>query len=356
MNYSRRVIVDFDDTLAHTLNRNWESAEPNQPLINKLNSLVDSGWVVDIYTARGSISCKTRQEADEKYRQQIESWLNRHNVKYNMLSFDKPLGVFYIDDKAHTPESFLDLEIRDLRGLSGASVYSDGKLVHKTDKNTPSVVEWFNTANSIGILTPRIHTVIGDTLSMEYIENVPRFFESNSRVAMGLIFDVIDRFSNISVEQDMFTFTDYLYRIEDHIKLIENDAHKQICEVAFEQVANEYLPYSFAHGDFGITNLLFTPLRQLYLIDPITTTFTSPVIDLAKLCASLLLNGYDKNYHDTLYACIWYTNRTLNSFLPFVLSELIRVYKYHPDKDFVFSLIEDLLNTLEFYEYYEEYF
>jgi thiamine kinase-like enzyme len=184
---------------------------------------------------------------------------------------------------------------------------------------------------------------------MEYIDNVPRFFENNSRVAMGLIFDVIDRFGNISVEQDMFTFTDYLYRIEDHIKLIENDAHKQICEVAFELVSEEYLPYSFAHGDFGITNLLFTSLRQLYIIDPITTTFTNPVLDLAKLCASLLLNGYDKNYYDTVDACIWYTDRTYNTFLPFVLSELIRVYKYHPDKDFVFSLIEDQLSVVEIY-------
>lgn len=102
---SNKIIVDFDDTLClHTEEKsNIENGKPNTELIKKLNQLYDLGYYIYIYTARGHISAPDRQIAEYKYRHIIEKWLNDHNVKYHIISFQKPLGIYYIDDKAIRP-------------------------------------------------------------------------------------------------------------------------------------------------------------------------------------------------------------------------------------------------------------
>lgn len=177
--HSTTVIVDFDDTLAITLNRDWENAKPNQPLIDKLVQLKGSGWTVHVVTARGQLSCKGDSDAaDKKYRTQIEKWLDTHGVPYDSLSFQKKLGAYYIDDKGITPEDFIERVSRvPLKGgWSGATVVRDmhTNTVLKTAKNTANAVLWYNGAEqNMGgkFYVPKIHTVIGDTIRMEYIED-----------------------------------------------------------------------------------------------------------------------------------------------------------------------------------------
>ena len=53
--YHKRIVVDFDDTLAFHQNRKFDEALPNKPLIEKLNNLHSEDWQIDIFTARGSI-------------------------------------------------------------------------------------------------------------------------------------------------------------------------------------------------------------------------------------------------------------------------------------------------------------
>ncbi len=104
---TNRIVCDFDDTLAMVKDRDWENATPNLKLIEKLNRLYDEGWTIDIFTARGSISCNSYTERLENNFKQIEDWLKKHNVKYHTLSFDKPYAEYYIDDKAIKPEEFI---------------------------------------------------------------------------------------------------------------------------------------------------------------------------------------------------------------------------------------------------------
>lgn len=112
--YSKVIIVDFDDTLclhAGYDKSNINKGEPNLPLILKLNELFDRGYSIQIYTARGHISSMTRKEADEKYRSIIQEWLQKYGVKYSHLTFNKPLGIIYIDDKSVRPD---ELDLIDL--------------------------------------------------------------------------------------------------------------------------------------------------------------------------------------------------------------------------------------------------
>jgi histidinol phosphatase-like enzyme len=108
------IIVDFDETLAlfdgDTSAKNIPYARPNTKLINALNALYDGGYEIHIYTARGHFSANSREEAQHKYSTVITQWLTKNGVKFNILSFNKPLGVYYIDDKAIRPDEIDILE------------------------------------------------------------------------------------------------------------------------------------------------------------------------------------------------------------------------------------------------------
>jgi len=102
------IVVDFDDTLAlyegSRAAENIPTAKPNMPLINKLNYLSRSGFEIHIYTARGHISANSREDAKHKYESIIKQWLRKWKVSYDLLSFEKPYAVYYIDDKSVRPD------------------------------------------------------------------------------------------------------------------------------------------------------------------------------------------------------------------------------------------------------------
>ena len=112
-NNMKRIVIDFDDTISIAVNRNWHDAVPNGPVVAKMRELKQQGWTIDIFTARGSISCKSRNEASRKYRMDIINWLQRYDVPFDGLSFDKPLATYYVDDKAMLPHEFANLEIEN---------------------------------------------------------------------------------------------------------------------------------------------------------------------------------------------------------------------------------------------------
>tara|TARA_R110000822_G_scaffold79457_2_gene189993 strand:- start:130 stop:1164 length:1035 start_codon:yes stop_codon:yes gene_type:complete len=338
MEHNKRLIVDFDDTLAHTKNRDWENAEPNWPLINKLNDLSNSGWTVDIFTARGSISCSSREEAAEKYSLQIRDWLSNNNVKYNTLSFNKPLGAYYIDDKGISPEDFITTDIRQLEGgLSGSDIYTDGKLVHKTDTNALAVQQWFSDVDSC-LLTPKIERVVGDTITMEYIDHDEDFFINNFYVSLALIQESLDSMKRIP-NSSPFIFSSYCDRIEDHAHLAQVHLYVEVVEL-LRTIWN--LNSSFSHGDFGIKNMLFTEEHnELVLIDPIPNMFGCTELDVAKFLASLRVNYPRMDRWDMAFKTLaTYNNIELDLLSVLTAAELIRIHKYHPEKEFIMEQVK----------------
>lgn len=337
MKHHKRIVLDYDDTLSFAVNRDWLNAEPNRPLIKKTNKLYDDGWIVDVYTARGSLSCSSRQEADEKYREDMEIWLNKHGVKYHNLSFDKPLAAYYIDDKSVTPEQFLEIDIRPLQGgLTGADIFTDGKYVHKTAENSHEVNQWFSEVQGI-VNVPKVERIVGNTITMEYIDHNKLFFAENQYLALGLIQDTLEKLKTIKTEFTTSTFKDYADRINEHCSLAGSPfMFKQIVY----RLAEMNLKKTFSHGDFGITNLLFKD-KSLYLIDPIPSVFGCTELDSAKLVASLYINEYSTQQRKTtLEAMALYNRMPLDKFKTLVCSEIIRVYKYHPDKQFIMDCVE----------------
>ena len=114
--YKKLIVVDFDDTLCiHPKNNksDIENGLPNVNLINQLNDLYDQGYNIEIHTARGHFSCESRYHAELIYRPIIEEWLEKNEVKYDLLNFNKPYGIIYIDDKAVRPN-----ELNKIKELS----------------------------------------------------------------------------------------------------------------------------------------------------------------------------------------------------------------------------------------------
>lgn len=333
--YHKRIVCDFDDTLAFHEGRDFDNALPNIDLISKLNDLYDQGWQIDIFTARGSISCKTREEARQKYEAGMKAWLEKHRVKYHMLSFDKPLAAYYIDDKGIMPEDFLEVNIRELEGgLSGTEIFTDGKVVHKQDPNSYATNEWFNEARVVDIKTPTIHRVVGQTITMDYIEHDEDFFYKDYYVAMGLIQTQLEKMKHLPAPDDL-TFESYVKRIEDHA----DNAYYHCDDTIFQENADKLrkfdLKRSFSHGDFGIKNMLFKD-RDLYLIDPICGVFGCTELDVAKFCASLIINQYDQSIIDKSIDFMAMANDiNRDMLLTLIGAEITRVYKYHPDKNFI---------------------
>lgn len=104
-----RIIIDVDDTICFTYNRDFKNSEPNIPVIKKINELYKKGYEIILYTARGGKSCRTLEEKEIKYRKITENWLKRHRVKYNELMFGKLNADYYVDDKNISIEEFLNL-------------------------------------------------------------------------------------------------------------------------------------------------------------------------------------------------------------------------------------------------------
>ena len=342
MKHNKRIVLDFDDTLAFTTNRDFKNATPNVDLIEKTNRLYDEGWQIDIFTARGSLSCKTREEAEAKYGKEMLTWLDNHKVKYHTLSFDKPLAAYYIDDKGMSPDDFLGTKIRNLEGgLSGADIYTDGRSVHKTHKNAHEVNEWFKVAKTIYVSVPHVERVVGETMTMEYIDHDETFFFRYPYRSLCYIQECLEKFKKIKY-QDERNFTEYIERIRGHIQACDIEQDVLWALVFDELKLIEWPTESFGHGDFGVTNMLFND-DSVTLIDPIPGVFTCTELDVAKFIASLYIKNYSKELIDLSRRTLCSYNKLKEKDINILVRcELTRVIKYHPDKEFIIGLIQDV--------------
>ena len=347
--HTNTLVVDFDDTIAITLNRDWENATANKPLIDKLNFLFDEGWDVHVVTARGQLSCNGDHiAADAKYRVQIEKWLQTHGVKYTSLSFQKKLAAYYIDDKGITPEAFVEnfSRVQLKSGLSGAKVFYDrvNSCVYKTASNTANAVKWFDYANetvtSYLLKLPKIHTVIGDTIKMEYIP----FDNAEKRIVIPFIVEIVNRFAEtlpISFESK----DSYVARCASRMKdVLDASTYEQLVGILSEAMAKT--ENTFGHGDFSYENVLWALEEKdcnVYLIDPIYEEglYSSWIIDAAKYTITLELAGL-RDKADEL-------RHTLD--LGFVLrahelGHLCRMYSYTNNKLGLLTEIYHLIHVL----------
>lgn len=94
--------VDIDGTICtKTTDQKYHEARPYNEMVRYINKMYDEGHTIKLFTARGMGSGKNFQDITK---QQIKEW----GVKHHSLQFGKPSADYYIDDKALTPEEFLN--------------------------------------------------------------------------------------------------------------------------------------------------------------------------------------------------------------------------------------------------------
>lgn len=93
---TRRIAVDFDNTLTQENVEYWndEQPEPDETVIAWVNQRYFDGDTILIWTAR-----------PESVRPQTQRWLDEWDVRHHALVMDKLSADVMVDDKAKHPEN-----------------------------------------------------------------------------------------------------------------------------------------------------------------------------------------------------------------------------------------------------------
>jgi len=310
-----------DDTISSSTDHVWENADPISNTIDKINKLYEAGWIIILSTARGQLSCDGDCEAaEDKYRVKMEKWLADHGVKYHFLSFEKYLAAFYIDDKAMTPDEFYELDIREIKsGWSGAKVEKRGNKIYKTHPDSIDAAKWYAKAAPI-INTPIVHSVIGNTICLEYLH------DSGRRFKIDELNEVINKFSMCKTYTP---FETYIERIKNHCDV--NDMFHEIVPILerHKDYFNRYC--TFMHGDLSLENIIDTD-NGLFLIDPIynENSWSSFLLDISKMMHSY--RKYNRMFEYEVFLNTWVRNKDLNLDIRMLklleITQFIRVIKY----------------------------
>jgi len=355
---TRTLVVDVDDTISTHSNRDYENAIPHRDIIEKLNKMHDAGWRIVYATARGQVSCGGDIDLINEHRRPVlEKWMKKHGVKYHELLFGKPLGVYYIDDKALRPDEFMDLDYERLKGGSGSSVERVGDRIVKKAVNAKDQASWYESAGSL-CHVPKINTYYGNTLDMEYIDGEILNDVCNKQHIDDLVEQVM-RFSDITAPcNDWLTMVD---RIKDHMSL--NSVYNEVAITKLlrsKQVVDFMEEHaSFAHGDLTFENCIVRD-EKIYLIDPNMprNIYSSWILDVGKIYQSLhysyeeTFSGYEPKIDKESLFNHLRGKFQLKFSRYFLLSEMIhyiRMLKYKPDeqKQLVRQRIQDIFREVQ---------
>lgn len=285
----RTLVFDIDDTICIHHKRDYPNAEPIQPVIDKINRMKAQGYYIKLYTARGQNSCKGNlQLIKERNEAILVDWLDRHGVQYDELIFGKPLGDWYIDDKAMSLEAFLKAEFRPLRGGSGSGVWLEDRTVIKTSPKATAEHDWYLAAekNGLGDWLPKIYSRTLDTLYMEYIPG-ETLADGADEGDIDTLMCFITRCAEIRDSR-----TDVDAYCENLLQHKNSEATRFVVSEMLNSREELVDNASFCHGDLSLSNVIRSR-GTIKVIDPNNKDdYASFLLDLAKLRFSM--TGYER--------------------------------------------------------------
>ena len=92
------VVIDFDGTICKF---NYpEMGEPQPRVKESLQKLRDMGWIIHILSCRTNVDLQKYPIDRTMQVRAMEEYLDKHEIPYDeVLNKDKPLAVWYIDDR-----------------------------------------------------------------------------------------------------------------------------------------------------------------------------------------------------------------------------------------------------------------
>ena len=160
-------------------------------------------------------------------------------------------------------------------------------------KRQHKVIEWYDIASKI-VNTPKIHKLIGNTITMEYIEPI-------GDVDVEKLCNTLENFKTIPSHK--VTFDSYIDRVKTHWY---NNWPDQEEDWNWLEDLTEYLDenHSFCHGDASIDNFISSWNQDIVMIDPIyeKELWSSWLLDVSKLQMSLRrFEGVTDRYDSVSY-------------------------------------------------------
>ena len=284
------VVVDFDGTLALGDTGDISTMYLNRKLASLVNKMYDDGNTIKVVTARGSKSCSTISQREEKYKDIVTNWLHTNGVKFHELSFSKEYGDAYIDDRAYNIDNTIFYEKLDSKFTTN-KVRRINNCVVKVTANSSNEVAWYNKALEIELDTPGVLSYDKNTIATRYVEGT---YCSN----VSLVLDTLSKFKN-TPPTNKANFNTYIERIKNHL---ENNILIQNKDKLLTLLGTINPPNTFNHGDFSVHNQIESN-GKLYLIDPIYSEdiYQSYVLDAAKHLYSVLYYTLDSDFFNTCY-------------------------------------------------------
>lgn len=298
------VIVDFDGTLALGNFSEISKREPNAILVERLQALrMSINPIIKIVTARGSRFNLTEDEKKKIYYKDIESWLNKHNVPYDFISFNKEYGSIYIDDMTITPYQEFD---GLLSSFTKNKLICTEETVIKHTKNAKAENQWYELAKDI-VNVPEVLFCNDELIITKKIKN-------HRKPYVIEIIDLIDSYKDKEIAN--YDFTSYLR----NISYIEGSSKKTL-QTIYNLKKHDG---TFFHGDLSTTNVLVTD-DAMYCIDSnYKNIFGSYLTDAGKAYFSYV--AYEKDFNQAQVLYHTYGSEVLK----FAVAEGLRVCKYQP--------------------------
>jgi capsule biosynthesis phosphatase len=109
---ARTMVIDVDDTILVTKNRDYSRSMPKMDVVFKLREAREKGWYIILFTARGmGRSNGDIESVREEVTREIESFCSRFCVPYDELMLGKPWAAMYVDDKGLRPDEFARIDL-----------------------------------------------------------------------------------------------------------------------------------------------------------------------------------------------------------------------------------------------------
>lgn len=102
------IVFDIDETILTTKNRDYANSKPIKSVVEKIKNLKNLGWRVVLHTSRGMGRSNNIDDVAKEVEKEIKYSLKKHQIPYDELILGKTWAALYVDDKAMTPEMFVE--------------------------------------------------------------------------------------------------------------------------------------------------------------------------------------------------------------------------------------------------------
>jgi capsule biosynthesis phosphatase len=317
----RRICVELDNVLVtHPLIYNdYSTVQPIQENIDFLKYLKQLGHTIIINTSRGMNGKNNNGKVLQTHGKSVYEILEKFNISYDELYFNKPSADFYIDDRAVNCFSNLERELGFYYTKVAARSFNElkGSTIQTRIKNSDDLagqIHWYkNIPSSIRDLFPLFIRDDGNNKSyeMEDIKGIPlskQYLggEMHSELLLRVL-EHIEKIHNVPTDymDDIDIYSNYLDKLEgryksyDYSKFIDSEKIYATLLSYFKIYKEEGRGQAtIIHGDTVMTNIIIDQFGKIKFIDmrgkqgDIVSIFGDRFYDYGKFYQSLI--GYDE--------------------------------------------------------------